>query len=81
MDITTIKEKVIHFLVEDFELDEAVMTDEAQLKQDVGLDSLDFVDIIVCIEREFAFKPDAADLKKLKTLADLYAYIKSHTNA
>jgi acyl carrier protein len=45
------------------------------LKQDVGIDSLDFVDIVVAIEREFGFKPTAQELKQVKTLGELYTFI------
>ena len=39
--------KVKNFLVEDIEVDEGVITPDALLKDDLGIDSLDFVDIVV----------------------------------
>lgn len=70
-----ITEKVNAFLVEEFEIAEERLTPEASLKQDLEIDSLDFVDIVVLIEREFGFKPQAAELKSVKTLGAFYDYI------
>ena len=70
-----ITEKVNALLVEEFEIAEECLTPEASLKQDLEIDSLDFVDIVVLIEREFGFKPQPAELKTVKILAELYDYI------
>ena len=50
-------EKVNHLLVEEFEIEPELLVPEALLKQDLEIDSLDFVDIVVLIDREFGFKP------------------------
>ena len=75
MTIEEIKEKVENILVEDFEIEQDKLQPVALLKQDVGIDSLDFVDIVVAIEREFGFKPSTQDLKQVKTLGELYTFI------
>ncbi len=71
-------EKVNHLLVEEFEIEPELLVPEALLKQDLEIDSLDFVDIVVLIDREFGFKPTAEELKKVKTLAAFYDYIEQH---
>ena len=60
-------EKVNTLLVEEFEIAEQLLTPEASLKQDLEIDSLDFVDIVVLIDREFGFKPQATELNTVKT--------------
>ncbi len=75
MTIEEIKEKVENILVEEFEIEQDKLQPEALLKQDVGIDSLDFVDIVVAIERDFGFKPSTQDLKQVKTLGELYTFI------
>ena len=75
MTIEEIKEKVENILVEEFEIEQDKLQPAALLKQDVGIDSLDFVDIVVAIEREFGFKPSTQDLKQVKTLGELYTFI------
>lgn len=70
--------KVCSILVDEFEIEQDKLIPTALLKQDLGIDSLDFVDIVVAIEREFGFKPVAQELKAVKTLDELYTYIEQH---
>jgi Acyl carrier protein len=43
----------------------------------VGIDSLDFVDIVVLVEEKFGFKIKAEEMTEVKTLASFYDYIDS----
>lgn len=73
------KEEIIkiinNFLVEEFEIDESKLKPEASLKDDLGLESLDFVDVAVIIEKEFGFKVKGEDMINVRNLNDLYDYI------
>lgn len=71
-------EKVNALLVDEFEMENSQLTPEATLKNDLEIDSLDFVDIVVLVDREFGFKPKAEELKNVKTLQDFYDYIETH---
>ena len=73
-----IEQKVTNFLIEDFEIEPELIRQDALLKVDLGIDSLDFVDIVVIVEREFGFKPQAPELKQAKTLLDFCDYIEQH---
>lgn len=70
-----IEEKVNAFLVEELEIDEEKIFPESRLKEDVGIDSLDFVDIVVIVNRVFGFKIQNGELKEVKTLGEFYDYI------
>ena len=70
-----IEEKVNAFLVEELEIDTEKIFPEARLKEDVGIDSLDFVDIVVIVNRVFGFKIQNGELKEVKTLGEFYDYI------
>lgn len=70
--------KINELLVEEFEINHEALTPDASLKNDLEIDSLDFVDIVVIIDREFGFKPQAAELKNVKTLDEFYNYIEAH---
>jgi acyl carrier protein len=76
-DIVT---KVNVFLVDEFELEESQLEPDALLKDDLDIESLDFVDIAVLIEKEFKFKMKTEEMAKLKTLDDLYNYILHQLN-
>ena len=56
MNRAEIEDKVREFLIKDLEVEEDVIAPEAKLKDDLGIDSLDFVDIVVIVERKFGFK-------------------------
>lgn len=73
-----LQSKVNSILVDEFECSADSLKPDALLIDDIGIDSLDFVDIIVAIEDKFGFKPEAADLKQVKTLGDFYAYVAKH---
>ena len=76
-----IDQKVKDFLVSEFEIDEALIKPEARLREDIGIDSLDFVDIIVIVDREFGFRIVPEELKGVVTLEDFCRYIDSKVNA
>lgn len=56
MERKEIESKVNQFLIEEMEIEADVIRDDALLKDDLGLDSLDFVDIVVIVEKTFGFK-------------------------
>jgi acyl carrier protein len=69
--------KVNEFMIEEFELDESMIVPDANLRDDLEIESLDFVDIAVEIEKEFGFKIKGEDMVAVRTLDDLYNYILS----
>ena len=72
-----IEEKVKNFLIEDLEIEEDKIAPEATLKEDMGIDSLDFVDIVVIVEKNFGSKIKPEEMAGVATLADFYDYIES----
>lgn len=81
MNRTEIENKVRDFLIEDLEVDEEKIFPDARLKEDVGIDSLDFVDIVVIVEKNFGFKIKPEEMVGVKTLSDFYSYIEKKVNA
>lgn len=67
--------KINNLLVKEIEIDEEQIFPDADLKKDLGIDSLDFVDLFVIIENNFGFKMKAEDMTAVKTLQDFYNYI------
>lgn len=68
-------EKINNFLIEEFEVEESDISPEANLKETLELDSLDFVDLVVIIESNFGFKVVAEDFVGILTFKDFYNYI------
>lgn len=75
-----IEAKVREFLIEDLEIDEEKIVDDANLKDDMGIDSLDFVDIVVIVEKNFGFKIKPEEMQDVATLKQFCDYIESKVN-
>ncbi|MBD79186.1 MAG: acyl carrier protein [Crocinitomicaceae bacterium] len=72
-----IEMRVNEFLVEEFEVDEDIIVPDANLKETLDLDSLDYVDLVVVIEQYFGFKVKGEDFVSIATLKDFYDYIEN----
>lgn len=77
MNRTELEEKVTNFLIEDLEIDEDKIFPEAKLKDDMGIDSLDFVDIVVIVEKNFGFKIKPEEMAGVDTYSKFCDYIES----
>ena len=77
MERKEIEEKVKAFLIEDLEIEEENIAPEAKLKDDLGIDSLDFVDIVVIVEKNFGFKIKPEEMQGIVTLSQFCDCIES----
>lgn len=74
-DIDVIK-LVDSSLASEFELDVERLQPEASFKDDLGLDSLDAVDMVVVLEQAFRFKIKKDDsFQNIRTVGDLHEYV------
>jgi acyl carrier protein len=80
MNNNEIIEKVREFLVEEFEVEADKITPEANLKATLGLDSLDYIDLVVVIENNFGFKVKPEDFVGITTFQDFCDYVISRVN-
>lgn len=63
-------------LIEEFELEDSAMVPEAEIFDDLGLDSLDIVDMVVVLEGAFGLKiRDDESLREIRTLGDIHHFI------
>ena len=79
MERCEIESKVKAFLIEEMEIEAADICDEAQLREGLGLDSLDFVDIVVIVEKTFGFKIKPEEMTDVRTVRAFYDYIETRT--
>jgi acyl carrier protein len=75
METTTIIEKINGFLVEEFEVEPGKITSEANLRETLELDSLDYIDLVVAIESNFGFKVRPEDFANISTFQTFYDYV------
>lgn len=81
MEKKEIIEKIHSFLIEEFEVEPEKLVPEANLKEAVGLDSLDYIDLVVVIESNFAFKVKPEDFTNIATFQDFCDYVVARVNA
>ena len=74
-------EKVNHFMVDDFEVEASAIRPEANLKETLDLDSLDYVDLVVAIEQNFGLKVKPEDFQQLQSVSDFYTFIEKRLEA
>jgi acyl carrier protein len=70
-------DRINGFLSQEFEVDISRIEPQANLRQVLELDSLDFIDLVVVIENNFSFKVKPEDFIGIISFQDFYAYILS----
>jgi acyl carrier protein len=80
MDKSNIIDKINDFLEDEFEVDAEEIQPEANLKDTLELDSLDYVDLVVSVEANFNVKLDAEDFVSIITLQNFYDLIDEKVN-
>lgn len=77
MNKEEIIDKINGFLIEEFEVDGDDIRPEANLKETLGLDSLDYVDLVVSIESNFGVKLVEVDFVGIASFQSFYDLIEN----
>lgn len=81
MDFESIRHGIHEILVKGFEIDENLISPNAKLADDLGLDSLDGVDLVVAIEKKFGCRIAESEARAMRSLQDIYDAIGRHLGA
>jgi acyl carrier protein len=72
-DVVTLTNKVFE---ESFEIEPARLTPQAKIFEELGLDSLDIVDLIVALQKQFKVRiREDERVRTIRTLDDIYNFI------
>ncbi|HMT77124.1 MAG: acyl carrier protein [Saprospiraceae bacterium] len=77
----SIEEKVRKIIVERLGVDESDVTLEASFTEHLGADSLDTVELIMELEKEFNISIPDEQAEQIKTVGDAVSYLESQINA
>ena len=77
--MATIQDKARALISSKMKVDESEVTEDKHLFNDLGADSLDFVELSMLLEHEFNVKFSEEDTAKVKTVGDLYRLIEKYT--
>ena len=71
-------EKLKNLLVEELNVDEEAITLDAELTNDLGVNSLELADLILLCEEKFNIVIDDEDLHTFITIRDVVEYLDTH---
>ncbi len=69
-------EKLKEVLVEEIGVDPEDVTMDSNMVTDIGADSLDIVQLLIKMEKEYGFKFSDEEMKNVKTVGDVVRYKK-----
>ncbi|MBP3831518.1 MAG: acyl carrier protein [Clostridia bacterium] len=78
MSSEEIFEKIKNIIVEQLQVAETAVTEDASFIDDLGADSLDLVELIMALEEEFGIEIPDGDAEKVVTVGDVVSYIKEN---
>ena len=70
-------EKVKSALMDEFEVEEEVISMEANLFTDLELDSLDAIDLMVTLDKELGIEIKTEEMQDLRTIKDVCDFVLS----
>jgi NADH dehydrogenase (ubiquinone) 1 alpha/beta subcomplex 1, acyl-carrier protein len=81
LDAGEVTERIVQVVKNFDKVDEDKVTPESRFAQDLGLDSLDAVEVVMAIEDEFAVEIPDAEADKIASIGDAVEYITAHPMA
>lgn len=71
--------KVIDIIKEQLNIDDVDITEETSFKDDLGVDSLDLLELVMAFEEEYNIELDPEELEGIQTVGDIVEFIKKYT--
>jgi len=73
-------DRIIEIINEQLNIDDAVITEETSFKDDLGVDSLDLLELVMAFEEEYNIELNPEELEGIQTVGDVMEYIKKYTD-
>ena len=70
-------EKFVRLLVDELQIDEADITMDAELSNDLGINSIELADLVMQCEDRFGIEIQEDDIRKFTTVGDVVDYLES----
>lgn len=68
-------EKFVELLVEELQIDRNEITMEAELSNDLGINSIELADLVMLCEDKFGIEFNDEDIRKFTTVGDVVTYL------
>ena len=69
--------KFVDLLVEELQIDPADITMDAELSNDLGINSIELADLVMICEDKFGITIEDDDIRKFTTVGDVVAYLET----
>jgi len=73
-------DKIIDIIKEQLNIDDVEITEETSFKDDLGVDSLDLLELVMAFEEEYNIELDPEELEGIQTVGDVIDFIKKYTD-
>ncbi|MBO5938005.1 MAG: acyl carrier protein [Clostridia bacterium] len=70
-------EKFADLLVDELQIDRDDITMEAELSNDLGINSIELADLVMLCEEKFDIEINDEDIRKFTTVGDVVAYLET----
>ena len=70
-------DKFVELLVDELQIDPADISMEAELSNDLGINSIELADLVIICEDKFGITIDYDDIRKFTTVGDVVAYLET----
>lgn len=70
-------EKFVDLLVEELQIDRDEIKMEAELSNDLGINSIELADLVMLCEDKFGIEIQDDDIRKFTTVADVVSYLET----
>ena len=70
-------EKFANLLVEELQINRKDITMEAELSNDLGINSIELADLVMLCEEKFGITIDDEEIRKFTTVGDVVAYLET----
>lgn len=73
-------DKIISIIREQLNIEDADITEDTSFKDDLGVDSLDLLELVMAFEEEYNIELNPDELEGIYTVGDILEYIKKYTD-
>ena len=73
-------EKIVDIIREQLSIDDIDINEDTSFKDDLGVDSLDLLELVMAFEEEYNIELNPEELEGISTVGDIMEFIKKYTD-
>ena len=73
-------ERIVEIIREQLNIDDVEITEDTSFKDDLGVDSLDLLELVMAFEEEYNIELNPEELEGISTVGDIMEFIKKYTD-